>query len=42
MKCGYNFDTFIGRLRLNEKREITFEKIADNEGEEDNGQEEEE
>jgi hypothetical protein len=31
MKCGYNYEKMIGKLRLNKKREITFKYITDSE-----------
>jgi hypothetical protein len=28
MKCGYNYDELISRLRLNEKHEVYFEHAS--------------
>lgn len=34
MRCGYNYDKIIGQLRLNDKEEVSFKYLSENQDEE--------
>jgi hypothetical protein len=34
MRCGYNIDKIIGQLRLNDKEEVSFKYLSENQDEE--------